>query len=176
MKNLSLELNRILTLMEVKGDSNLPLLVESEQMILNVVDKLDEKTKLEIQKTTSDLFDDVMKRVKECYNPNDYPELYKLAYTSLCAVIIICIIISTEGLAVVDIMAIAYGLQCSMELVKQYLALDKNTFAYKRLKKEYKRLSKCANQDFPILTKKFSESVTTSPEGMIRTIKDIFGL
>ena len=51
-----------------------------------------------------------------------------------------------------------------------------NTTAWNRLKKECKRLSKCADQDFPILIKKFSESVTTSPEGMIKTIKDIFGL
>jgi len=175
MKNLSLELNRILTLMEVKDSSSLPLLSESEQMISNALSKLDEKTKSEIQKSTSNFFDDVINRVQKCYNPNDYPILHSIAYNALCAVIIICILIGTEGLGAMAIAGLCWALQCSMEIIKDFMALDKNSRNYKALVKEYTKISKCAGQDFSKLFLPFSSTVVTSSEGMTQSIKDIFG-
>jgi hypothetical protein len=175
MQNLNAELSRMLTLMEVKNNSSLPLLYESEQMIANVLGKLDEKTKLKIRQETSTMFDSVMDRIRKCYNPNKYPIIESIAYSSLCVIIVICVIIATDGIGAIAIASICWALQCSMSIFKQVMALDKNSTNYKALVKECGNISKCAGEDFRALGKSFSMmTVGTGPMGMAQTIKDIF--
>jgi hypothetical protein len=174
MKNLNAELSRMLTLMEVKNNSSLPLLYESEQMIANVLGKLDEKTKLKIRQDTSNMFDSVMDRIRKCYDPNKYPILESIVHNTFCAVIVICVIIGTEGIGAIAIASICWALQCSMDIIKKFMALDSNSTTYKSLVKEYGTISKCAGEDFRALAKSFSKMTVTGPMGMTQTIKDIF--
>lgn len=164
--------------MEVKKNSSLPLLYESEQMISNVLSKLDEKTKLKIRQDTSTMFDSLYNRLQKCYDPNKYPIIESLANSALCVVIIICVLVSTNIAMPAVIAGLAWATQCTMSIFKQFMALDKNSLQYKALVKEYGIISKCAGEDFGALYKAFSMMPVGPAIGtaapIVQTIKDIF--
>ena len=134
-----------------------PLLSESVS-VQEMLGSLTASQMKELQKIKS-VLDGVGSRIEECYNLNDYPILYELCQSSLCLVIIACIIAGTEGLGALAIAGISWATGCVLEDVKemQSIIYDEKHIKRSDMKKEVKKLMRCIGQDISSVAKNLTD-------------------
>lgn len=177
MKNINLELNRILTLMEVKNSGSLPLLNEGMEM-LTQIENLDVNTQSEIKKNISSIFNPIIQRLSSsgCFKPKNYPIIYDLSKGTLCAIIIICIIVGTEGVGATQIAAICWALQCTFDIYDKVDELSENQTKYQALKAECDKLGICSRTDFDSIYNSYQKTLNNPLEGVNSTITNLLSL
>jgi hypothetical protein len=178
MKNINLELNRILTLMEVRDKVSLPLLNEGQQALLNSMQNLDAETQSEIKQKIETAFDPIIQTLRKsgCFMPKKYPIIYDLSKGALCAIIIICIIVGTEGIGATQIAAICWALQCTFDIYDKVDALSGDQTKYQSLVRECNSLGKCSKTDFNSIYNGYQKTLNDPLQSAGRTITNLLGM
>jgi len=144
MKNLNSELNRILTLMEVKDKSSLPLLNESME-ILNQIENLDSETKDLVMSKLAEPFKNNL-NMKDldlsCLSADKIPNLYNAGITSACAIAAIFFVVETYGAGTLVISSLMYAVGCAFT-VAQLSSIISKAGGDETMKSEAIQAAKC---------------------------------
>lgn len=130
------------------------IIEQANKRILGEDIDTDADLSMEIDKA-EELFNNIKQKIESegCWDLNEYPYLYELVGASLCAVIIVCIIIATEGLSAPAIAGIAWAVGCALDDIKELQALAKEGETSTGVKTEAYKLLDCMGIDYDTVKK-----------------------